>query len=298
MSASDITIRHNLIIEILRKQQLTFEELSAHLEKQSAIYGYQLSKDKRTFQRDINIINELHGVVIKCNKTTNRYYVSEVENSTLQGRLNDSLHVLNAFRVAESHQDIIFFENRKSSGTENLHGLIHAAKKNLKVTFNYTKYWEQIPVKRTLQVYALKEAQQRWYVIGIDDNNNELRTFGLDRITDLEITNKPFKHNADINLASLFNDSFGILGYSNKPETIELMFDKEQAGYIKTFPIHHSQKILSENIDNTVFQVKLIPSYDFLLYLLSFANRVKVLKPKKLQQEIVDTLTITLNHYK
>ncbi len=298
MSASDITIRHNLIIEILRKQQLTFEELSAYLEKQSAIYGYQLSKDKRTFQRDINIINELHGVVIKCNKTTNRYYVSEVENSTLQGRLNDSLHVLNAFRVAESHQDIIFFENRKSSGTENLHGLIHAAKKNLKVTFNYTKYWEQIPVKRTLQVYALKEAQQRWYVIGIDDNNNELRTFGLDRITDLEITNKPFKHNADINLASLFNDSFGILGYSNKPETIELMFDKEQAGYIKTFPIHHSQKILSENIDNTVFQVKLIPSYDFLLYLLSFANRVKVLKPKKLQQEIVDTLTITLNHYK
>lgn len=298
MSASDITIRHNLIIEILRKQQLTFEELSAYLEKQSAIYGYQLSKDKRTFQRDINIINELHGVVIKCNKTTNRYYVSEVENSTLQGRLNDSLHVLNAFRVAESHQDIIFFENRKSSGTENLHGLIHAAKKNLKVTFNYTKYWEQIPVKRTLQVYALKEAQQRWYVIGIDDNNNELRTFGLDRITDLEITNKPFKHNADINLASLFNDSFGILGYSNKPETIELMFDKEQAGYIKTFPIHHSQKILSENIDNTVFLVKLIPSYDFLLYLLSFANRVKVLKPKKLQQEIVDTLTITLNHYK
>ena len=298
MSATDITVRHNLIIEILRKQQLTFEELSVYLEKQSAIYGYQLSKDKRTFQRDINIINELHGVVIKCNKTTNRYYVSEVENSTLQGRLNDSLHVLNAFRVAESHQDIIFFENRKSSGTENLHGLIHAAKKNLKVTFNYTKYWEQIPVKRTLQVYALKEAQQRWYVIGIDDNNNELRTFGLDRITDLEITNKPFKHNADINLASLFNDSFGILGYSNKPETIELMFDKEQAGYIKTFPIHHSQKILSENIDNTVFQVKLIPSYDFLLYLLSFANRVKVLKPKKLQQEIVDTLTITLNHYK
>lgn len=297
MSASDITIRHNLIIEILSKQHLTFEELSDYLQKQSDIYGYQLSKDKRTFQRDINAINELHGVVIKCDKSTNRYYVSEVENSTLQGRLNDSLHILNAFRIAETHQDIIFFESRKSAGTENLHGLIHAAKKNLKVTFNYTKYWEQIPVKRTLQVYALKEAQQRWYAIGIDDNNNELRTFGLDRITDLEITNKRFKRDATINLASLFNKSFGILSYSNKPETIELMFDKEQAGYIKTFPIHHSQKILSENIDSTVFQVKLIPSYDFLLYLLSFANRVKVLKPQKLQQEIVDTLTKTLNHY-
>ena len=298
MSASDITIRHNLIIEILSKQHLTFEELSNYLQKQSDIYGYQLSKDKRTFQRDINAINELHGVVIKCNKSTNRYYVSEIENSTLQGRLNDSLHILNAFRIAETHQDIIFFESRKSAGTENLHGLIHAAKKNLKVTFNYTKYWEQIPVKRTLQVYALKEAQQRWYVIGVDDNNNELRTFGLDRITDLEITNKRFKRDAAINIASLFNDSFGILSYSNKPETIELMFDKEQAGYIKTLPIHHSQKILSENMDSTVFQVKLIPSYDFLLYLLSFANRVKVLKPKKLQQEIVDTLTITLNQYK
>jgi len=237
-------------------------------------------------------------VVIKCDKSTNRYYVSEIENSTLQGRLNDSLHILNAFRIAETHQDIIFFESRKSAGTENLHGLIHAAKKNLKVTFNYTKYWEQIPAQRTLQVYVLKEAQQRWYVIGVDDNNNELRTFGLDRITDLEITNKRFKRNADINLASLFNNSFGILSYSNKPETIELMFDKEQAGYIKTFPIHHSQKILSENLDSTVFQVKLIPSYDFLLYLMSFANRVKVLKPQKLQQEIVDTLTKTLNQYK
>jgi predicted DNA-binding transcriptional regulator YafY len=298
MSASDITVRHNLIIEILSKQHLTFEELSAYLEKQSDIYGYQLSKDKRTFQRDINAINELHGVVIKCDKSTNRYYVSEIENSTLQGRLNDSLHILNAFRIAETHQDIIFFESRKSAGTENLHGLIHAAKKNLKVTFNYTKYWEQIPAQRTLQVYALKEAQQRWYVIGVDDNNNELRTFGLDRITDLEITNKRFKRNSAINIASLFNDSFGILSYSNKPETIELMFDKEQAGYIKTFPIHHSQKILSENLDSTVFQVKLIPSYDFLLYLMSFANRVKVLKPQKLQQEIVDTLTKTLNQYK
>ena len=82
MSASDITIRHNLIIEILSKQHLTFEELSNYLQKQSDIYGYQLSKDKRTFQRDINAINELHGVVIKCNKSTNRYYVSEIENST------------------------------------------------------------------------------------------------------------------------------------------------------------------------------------------------------------------------
>lgn len=298
MSVTETNIRHNLIIEILSKQRLTFLEITEYLTNKSTIYGYELSKGLRTFQRDVERIAELHGIIIKCDKSTNRYYVSEIENASLHDRLNDSLHITNAFKIADSHKEVLFFENRKSIGTEHLHGLLHAAKNNLIISFDYTKYWELVPTKRKLQIYALKESQQRWYAIGVDDASSEIRTFGLDRISNLMISNKKFKRNKSINIEKLFEHSFGIINHEGEVQNIELIFDIDQAGYIKAFPLHHTQQLVNESENSCTFSLQLIPSYDFLLHILSFGNRVMVSKPAALKKEIIALLNKTIELYK
>jgi hypothetical protein len=47
------------------------------------------------------------------------------------------------------------------------------------------------------------------------------------------------------------------------PQEILLKFDNEQANYVKALPLHHSQTIISEDENETVFKVFVVPTYDF-----------------------------------
>ncbi|MCC6186040.1 MAG: WYL domain-containing protein, partial [Chitinophagaceae bacterium] len=46
--------------------------------------------------------------------------------------------------------------------------------------------------QRRVEPYALKEFKNRWYVIAKDNNDNHIKNFALDRLTELEITKKTF----------------------------------------------------------------------------------------------------------
>lgn len=99
----------------------------------------------------------------------------------------------------------------------------------------------------------------------------------------------------EINADELFKDCNGIWSQMDKPvENIEVEYSALDWAFIKTLPIHHSQKIISEDENTVRIGLRLKVTNDFVMELLSRSNSLKVIKPESLRQRIKDIYTEAL----
>jgi proteasome accessory factor B len=220
-------------------------------------------------------------------KGENRYYIkSKPETQEHSQRLLEWYQILNAINASQDYGDYVFLENRKSAGLDHFSGLFYAIKSKKVVRFTHYKYWDETVTQRSVHPLALKESQGRWYLIAVDTKDSKLKTFGLDRMSDLDISKTLFRNNYHYDLKDLFTYSFGILNDENeKPQRVLLAFNYEQGQYIKTYPLHHTQKLLSENNEEIRIELFIKLSYDFEMDLLSYGEEVKVISPVALRKQ-------------
>ena len=77
------------------------------------------------------------------------------------------------------------------------------------------------------------------------------------------------------------------LNPESRPVTVRLKAWKPDAWYIDTKPIHWSQQRVEEADDWMVFTLEVIPNEELVQQLLTYANRLEVLEPLSLRQELV-----------
>jgi predicted DNA-binding transcriptional regulator YafY len=127
MSQRKTTLRHNLIINKLRKQKrATFSEICDYLQRESDIQGEDLTISKRTFTRDIAEIGEIYGIYIRYDFSARNYFIEEDFSEELQNRRLEALDVFNALKIKERQANHLFLDNRHTSGSEHLYGLLHS----------------------------------------------------------------------------------------------------------------------------------------------------------------------------
>ena len=184
-------------------------------------------------------------------------------------------------------------------GTEHFYGLLHAVKNGIVICFDYQKFWDDKPSRRLVNPYALKEFKGRWYLLAKDLKDERLKTFGLDRMQNLELTKKKFIYPKDLDVGQLFKNCFGIINpQETQIENIILSFDAEQGKYIKSFPLHESQKTITDNETELRISLDVYLTHDLLMEILSYGERVKVIAPNSLKQELSVRFTKALAHYK
>jgi hypothetical protein len=107
----------------------------------------------------------------------------------------------------------------------------------------------------------------------------------------LEITSNKFNKNSKVNIEDLFQHSFGIItGDGQPPVKIVLSFDAFQGKYIKSLPLHISQKVLIDNEDELRISLELHLTHDLLMEIRSFGEDVQVIEPDLLKKQIIDSL--------
>jgi predicted DNA-binding transcriptional regulator YafY len=260
--------------------------------------NYEISK--RTFQREIKEIESNYDIVIEYNRSQNVYEITHEGNENRNERLMESFEIIDALKISSNLSNHLILEKRRPLGTNNMNFLIHAIKNLFEVRFSYEKYWDEEQEKklRTVQPLALKEARYRWYLLAKDTKDGKIKTFGLDRITNLDITRKKFGFPVNYNPEEAFKYSFGIITQENKPpQKIVLSYSFEQGKYIKSLPLHHSQKELVNDEKEYRIELLMYPTYDFVMELMSMGAEVKVLEPESLQDEMKRKLVNALNLY-
>ena len=144
--------------------------------------------------------------------------------------------------------------------------------------------------------YLLKEYRNRWYTVGHSNRAEKIITLALDRITNIEECDNKFVSDDTFDPANYFKYSFGIT-VLGKPEKVRLQFVKSEAPYISTQPLHHSQKPISENRKGIVIELEVYITQELIQTILGYSEHVKVLKPKKLKDQITKILKDTLRKY-
>jgi predicted DNA-binding transcriptional regulator YafY len=235
----------------------------------------------RTFERDKKDISTLFGIVIHYDRKDKAYAIdeAEIEDQSVT-RMIDAFSIHHALQEGNKLSPSVFLEKRKSLGTEHIYGIIHAIQNGYILQFTYQKHWEDFSTEREVYPIAIKESQQRWYLVALDKSNGVVKTFGLDRITDLKITDtkfKPFSYNVE----KEFKHAFGVETYA-PAEKVVLEFSKQQGNYIKTFPLHESQRIVEETEDTVVLEIFIHTTNDIIMELLKYGSDVEVLEPESL----------------
>ena len=299
MSKQEYISRYLIIINYLKRSKATWADMFNHLQTQSHVSGYSYVISQRTFQRDINEISNLWNVEIKNNKSTGYYFIEEHDdklNNNVQ--LLDTFNVYNALSLTTNYSNYIQFENRLPKGTEHIFGLLHAIKNKFAVELIYHKHYETVSEKVIVHPYFIKQFKGLWYLLCLKEEINEIRTYALDRIVSFEVKKKKFILNKIFSFDNYFKNCFGIITPSyDKLQRIVLSFSADQAKYIKNYPLHISQKIIKETDNQIIFEFNIFITYDFIMELLSYGDKIKIIEPKKLIDTIQTIYKNSLQQY-
>lgn len=305
MSKRGYISRYLLIFKKLKlKPYSTYLELQAYIENQFDYLQMQddtlnIGFSQRTLQRDIKEIRNVFGIDIEFSKSNKGYFISQNENENMNfQRMMEAFDMFNSLNLAQDLTPFIHLEKRRPQGTENLYGLLHSIKNRLKIEFTYKKFWDDELSQRIVEPYALKEFKNRWYIIAKDSKDNDIKSFALDRLTQLEISKQTFEYPKNYSVEENYRYCFGIISPNGEsPQDIILAFDPFQGKYIKTLPLHDSQVILIDNSEEIRIKLRLCLTHDFLMELLSFGEYLKVIEPKSLADKVKKSHEKAYKHY-
>jgi predicted DNA-binding transcriptional regulator YafY len=282
--------RYVLIIQVLRRygeQGARFEEIQDYVFRNSGTQDPEDNISQRTFQRYIHNIKDSFGIQIACNGLG--YYVIEQESSEqkLSIRLLEAIHLYSLPAIDGSLNGRIQLDERPLKGKEMIPEIIKALRENLKVKFTYQKFVDNSFTERDLDPYGIKEYNNRWYLVGMD-SDKKIKVFGLDRIGSFRITPERFTFPKEFNLSEYFRYCFGVTrpDASKTPEIIVLEFSEFTGKYIKTCPLHPSQKVLEETDKLLRISLELFITNELIGVLRSYGSDVKIVSPVALRRKI------------
>ena len=285
-----------LLDTIKRCHRISRRDLSERWQSSPVSDGRPLAR--RTFYNYRLAIEELFCVEVKFDSTTKEYYI-ESDDSHSESMTNWLLNSAAMSGVLSDSREVssrIFLEEVPSA-REHLATIIDAIKNPHVLKFSYHPYSRTNPTPGVLlEPYLLKIFRQRWYLTGRNVKENTIKTYALDRMSEVTLLTTLYEIPDDFNAEAYFHDSYGIVFDEGEVKRVALRTDSRQAKYFRSVPLHHSQQeVIHDSYSIFYFKIKLTP--DFVQEILSYGPKVTVLSPPELRAIMVDSLKKTLDTY-
>ena len=255
---------------------------------------------RRTFFHYRDAIEEMFDIDIKCDRATFEYYIDDSgseNNARLRSWLMDSVSMSGMLSSAHDISGRIMLENVPSA-REHLPVIIDALKQNRRIRFSYKSYTRSLPTDGiVLEPYFVKIFKQLWYVIGRNVKEGKIKTYSLDRISNLNLMQDTFAMPEEVKPPEFFKDCFGIITNRNSAKRIVLRVEPTQAKYFRALPLHSSQQ--EEVHDHySIFSYRMRITYDLKEEIMSHGASIEVLEPEELKVLIRTELENALSQYK
>jgi predicted DNA-binding transcriptional regulator YafY len=182
---------------------------------------------------------------------------------------------------------IEFEKNELLTGLEYI-GILYRAIRNKQVLdVWYQSYKAKRPGKMIVNPYLLKEYRNRWFLVCKKMHENPILHLALDRIKDIDLNRDfDFQEDPDFDPATFHKDVIGVTVTGMRPVNVHLLFDHDQAPYVLTKPLHHSQKVVRESEKGVEINLKVKLNYELEREILGFGAGVEVLAPERLRKKI------------
>lgn len=289
-----------LINLLERKGPLSLKEIN-NCFRYSSLYDGEIQA--RTFARYKDYIDETFPCYIDFNSRTGKYELHRHralygEDDSLFDYLLSAYHIEGMTELALKHRDKIILSDAPT-GVENVQIILEAIDQKKGIECDYYSFNKKSVKKQLLIPYFLRAWEQRWYLAAEPDNHHHgISIFALERMDNISLTEEKMIPTHDITVDEYFDGSFGA-NHSDeqKPERILIKVYSTQVEYVKALPLHESQKEIEATDEWSIFEYRLVPCYNFYQQLLWHREKLEVLEPQYVRDEIKLAIQKMLEHY-
>ena len=258
---------------------------------------------RRTFNNHREAVEEVFGIRIECNRSSNRYFIRYTEDVSDENAENawliNTFTVNNMLRLGKERLSGRVSVEDIPSGHIHLTAIMEAMTEGQKLHISYLKYTSSEEESLTLHPYAVKEFAKRWYLVAHCEERDALRVYGLDRIKGLEIMEGLFKMPAGFDVDELFATSFGTYIPEEKAEIITFRTTSKEARFLRDLPLHASQEeIRSTDKEYVTFSIFVCPNESLIMEFCKHGSRLEVLSPASVRQAVAEQLEAAARLYK
>lgn len=175
--------------------------------------------------------------------------------------------------------------------------LIDAVLHQRQVRMSYYSFNSRRTRTYTVDPYRVVYYRGGLYLYARAHEYGEVRTFAVERVQRFEVLDAGFEVPGDFSVSEYARGAFGIAG--GTPEDVELVFDKEMAGYIRERVWHESQALEDDEREDgaVVLRISVAPGFELKQWIKGFLPHVRVVKPESLRQEIGRELEAARKHF-
>ena len=210
-----------------------------------------------------------------------------------------SAHLRVTLNMGKSPQTFISYDdNAQLRGMHHFAQLHEYIRSHQPIAVEYQPYKSTERLNEVIHPYFLKQYNSRWFVLGYNAKYEALTTFALDRIVTIEKAAVKFIPNEKYNFEEYFRHVIGVTVYPQDPEEVLIEVKKTLYPYISSKPLHPSQHLVRLTEDgDAVISINVVPNYELKQLVLSHGDRMTVLSPQHLRDEICEELQRIINNY-
>ena len=250
---------------------------------------------ERTFFRCKNDIMSLFDIEIKCDRANGSvYYIDESDsNSQTKQWLLSQFAMSQSLDTSRELRDCILYEPIPA-GTEYLTTIVDAIRDSRMLHVTHLRFdSDAAPHIFFFAPYCLKVFKQRWYMLGVVEEivdtgkpaSKEPKMYALDRVHHLELLDRHFKRPKNFDAQAYFANFYGVFcGPQYKPEFVRARVGEKSAPYLRSLPLHHSQK----EVEPCVFEWYIAPTLDFIQQLRTYGSELEILAPQSLREKFAN----------
>lgn len=292
MSSAQLLKKYFWMLRAFQSGPISKQEIDARWARATLNDEHKTSIPKSTFYHMKNEVEELFNVDIEVNENGEFYVVESASmDKDFHQWLLSGLAIGNTLNECENIHSRIMYE-KIPGGTQYLHTIADAMQNNCRVIIRYGSFKHE-PREFIFSPYAIRVYKQRWYAIGHSSDHPEdvARVYAFDRFMQVSLTSAHFTVPANFSVEKFFHDCYGVT--PGKPEdVVDITVRIAHAGvqYLRTLPLHHSQREVNTTPEYSDFQFHLAPNFEFTQEILSRGAEAEVLAPESYRQQIAQTI--------
>ena len=202
------------------------------------------------------------------------------------------------FGVKGNAENLVSFgQNEQLKGIEFLSYIIDATINHQTLEIEYISANGNYH-KHILHPYFVKQYNGRWYLFGLDNDEERIKNLAFDRLQSIKNSNIEFRKNDIIDFNTYFDSVVGVtVPYSSEAELVDitLRFSPKRFKYVTSKPIHKSQTTINE--DECIISLHLYNTLELEQQIFSFGPDVEVIEPIWFREHIAKKIAECMKKY-
>lgn len=325
-------IRYKVLDRCLRRGGYSTSELMNEVNKELELQGFPTVSALNTIRQDMDYIGSSYPDINIVDKKVGRnvtYSYENPESSIFKLPFNDDelaqlsqcmailsrfegtpqmewIHTfIERFKLSlnidvDGRQVVGFDECRFLRGKDYFATLLSAICNKRVIAIGYKSFQRGSIKEVLLHPYFIKEYNNRWFLLGKEHGFDSISHLAFDRIESISIvTGVSYIENDKYDFNDeYFSDIVGVTKHLEiEPQKIRLWVSPTLYPYVKTKPLHETQKLKQSDATGYEIEIEVRPNYELEQLILSYGEGMSVLTPSDLRDKIRSRLKQSIHNY-